>query len=176
MRRLMLFIPLLLSVLLIGVLWLGLGRDPYTQNSAVVGKTLPDLSGPDLFDEDRSIALHSLKGRPFLLNVWASWCANCRSEHDLLIALSQQVPVYGLNYRDKPASARAWLDDAGNPYTLVVNDQDGQIALSLGVYGTPETWLFSADGTVLARYTGVLTEEIWRRHFAGLLAPQETRP
>ena len=92
-----------------------------------------------------------------MLNVWASWCPNCRAEHPLLGELASAVPLYGLNYRDKGDAARAWLIEAGNPYRAVLADPDGRLALELGVYGTPETYLFAGDGTLLTRHTGLLT-------------------
>ncbi len=110
------------------------------------------------------------RGEPFVLNVWASWCTNCRAEHPLLSELAGTVPLYGLNYRDKGDAARAWLIQAGNPYRAVLADPDGKLALELGVYGTPETYLFAGDGTLLTRHTGLLTREIWQRQFAPLLA------
>ncbi len=105
-----------------------------------------------------------------MLNVWASWCPNCRAEHPLLGELAGSVPLYGLNYRDKGDAARAWLIQAGNPYRAVLADPDGRLALELGVYGTPETYLFAGDGTLLTRHTGELTREVWQRQFAPLLA------
>ncbi|MNC04441.1 Thiol:disulfide interchange protein DsbE [compost metagenome] len=105
-----------------------------------------------------------------MLNVWASWCPNCRAEHSLLGDLANAVPLYGLNYRDKGDAAHAWLAQAGNPYRAVLADPDGRLALELGVYGTPETYLFAGDGTLLTRHTGLLTREIWQRQFAPLLA------
>ncbi len=76
------------------------------------------------------------------------------------------MPLYGLNYRDNGDAARAWLIQAGNPYRAVLADPDGRLALELGVYGTPETYLFDADGALLTRHTGLLTREIWQRQFA----------
>ena len=166
--RLRLFLPLLLTLSLGALLWLGLGQDPYRQDEATLGRTLPAWQSDNLLD-GRPIQTASLTGEPFVLNVWASWCANCRAEHPLLSELAGTVPLYGLNYRDKRDAARAWLIQAGNPYRAVLTDPDGKLALELGVYGTPETYLFDADGTLLARHTGELTKGIWLRQFAPLL-------
>ena len=86
------------------------------------------------------------------------------------------MPLYGLNYRDKGDAARAWLIQAGNPYKAVLADPDGKLALELGVYGTPETYLFAADGTLLSRHTGELTKEVWQRQFVPLLARARALP
>jgi cytochrome c biogenesis protein CcmG/thiol:disulfide interchange protein DsbE len=166
--RLRLFVPLLLTLSLGTLLWLGLGNNPYSQDEATLGRTLPAWQSDNLLDGS-PIQTASLKGEPFVLNVWASWCVNCRAEHPLLSELAATVPLYGLNYRDKGDAARAWLVQAGNPYRAVLADPDGRLALELGVYGTPETYLFDSDGTLLTRHTGLLTREIWLRQFAPLL-------
>lgn len=169
MNRLRLFIPLLLVLGLGALLWLGLGKDPYRQDEATLGRTLPVWQSQDLFGA-APIHTAALKGQPFMLNVWASWCPACRAEHSFLAELADSVPLYGLNYRDKGDAARAWLSQAGNPYRAVLADPDGKLALELGVYGTPETYLFGADGTLIARHTGELTREIWQRQFVPKLA------
>ncbi|TNI88801.1 DsbE family thiol:disulfide interchange protein [Aeromonas sobria] len=167
--RLRLFLPLLLTLGIGALLWLGLGNNPYRQDEATLGRALPAWQSNNLLD-GRPILTASLKGEPFVLNVWASWCPNCRAEHPLLTELAGTVPLYGLNYRDKGDAARMWLIQAGNPYRAVLADPDGKLALELGVYGTPETYLFAADGALLARHTGELTKGIWLRQFAPLLA------
>ncbi|TNI81013.1 thiol:disulfide interchange protein [Aeromonas veronii] len=166
--RLRLFIPLLLTLSLGALLWLGLGNNPYSQDEATLGRTLPAWQSDNLLGGS-PIQTASLKGEPFVLNVWASWCTNCRAEHPLLSELAATVPLYGLNYRDKGDAARAWLIQAGNPYRAVLADPNGKLALELGIYGTPETYLFDADSTLLARHTGELTNEIWLLQFAPLL-------
>lgn len=171
--RLRLFLPLLLTLGLGALLWLGLGNNPYSQDEATLGRTLPAWQSDNLLDGSQ-IQTTSLKGEPFVLNVWASWCANCRAEHPLLSKLAGTVPLYGLNYRDKGDAARAWLIQAGNPYRAILADPDGKLALELGVYGTPETYLFDSDGTLLTRHTGLLTREIWQRQFAPLLDQART--
>lgn len=171
--RLRLFLPLLVTLGLGALLWLGLGNNPYSQDKATLGRTLPAWQSDNLLGGSQ-IQTASLKGEPFVLNVWASWCANCRAEHPLLSELAGTVPLYGLNYRDKGDAARAWLIQAGNPYRAVLADPDGKLALELGVYGTPETYLFDADGALLTRHTGLLTQEIWQRQFAPLLDQART--
>ncbi|MGL5324349.1 MAG: DsbE family thiol:disulfide interchange protein [Aeromonas sp.] len=166
--RLRLFLPLLLTLGLGALLLLGLGNNPYSQDEATQGRTLPTWQSENLLG-GVAIDTASLKGEPFVLNVWASWCVNCRAEHSLLGELARTVPLYGLNYRDKGDAARAWLMEAGNPYRAVLADPDGKLALELGVYGTPETYLFDADGALLTRHTGLLTREIWQRQFVPLL-------
>ena len=172
--RLRLFLPLIVTLGLGALLWLGLGKDPYRQDEATLGRTLPAWQSENLLDGGL-VHTDQLKGVPFVLNVWASWCPNCRAEHPLLSELAGSVPLYGLNYRDKRDAARAWLTQAGNPYRAVLADPDGKLAMELGVYGTPETYLFAADGTLLSRHTGELTKEVWQRQFAPLLAKARSK-
>ncbi|HDL6963644.1 TPA: ammonia-forming cytochrome c nitrite reductase subunit c552 [Yersinia enterocolitica] len=106
-------------------------------------------------------------------NVWASWCASCKQE---LVVLGQiasslnQVQFYGLNYRDDRQAALNTLHRYSNPYKKNLYDPQGVLALAMGVYGTPETWLIDADGIIRQRYAGEMTQEIWRQQFAPLLA------
>lgn len=167
MSRLIRWFPLLLGAALFALLWHALTPVGDARNDAGLGRPLPTLPLTTL--EGRPLTTEALLGHPFLLNVWASWCANCRAEHPLLLELGETVPVVGLNYRDKPAAAQAWLTSAGNPYRVVLDDGDGRLSLALGVVGTPETWLVGADGRLLARHTGILTKALWQTRFAPLL-------
>lgn len=169
MRRLLLFIPLLLVVGFSLILWRGIGQDPNNQDDAILGRPLPDISAENLLSPGQSVSLHSLAGKPLILNVWASWCPNCKAEHQFLMRLSRTAKIYGISYRDKPEAARNWLERAGNPFQMVLDDQQGKLAIELGVYGTPETLLYSAEGRLVARYTGTLTEDIWSKVFVPLL-------
>ena len=103
--------------------------------------------------------------------VWASWCDACREEQAFLLTLAQQkgIKLYGINYKDDPAKAQQWLVDWGNPYQAIGLDSKGKMALDLGVYGTPETYLLDRQGKILHRYAGSLTAEVWRREFLTLL-------
>lgn len=166
MSRLIRWLPLLLGLGLLLLLWHAL-TPAQVDDEAGLNRPLPELTLTTL--EGQRLSTAQLLGRPFLLNIWASWCANCRSEHPLLLEIGQSLPILGISYRDKPAAARAWLESAGNPYQLVLDDGDGALGLALGVVGTPESWLVSADGRLLARHRGVLTKEAWQRHFLPLL-------
>jgi cytochrome c biogenesis protein CcmG/thiol:disulfide interchange protein DsbE len=97
----------------------------------------------------------------WLLNVWASWCVSCRVEHPLLLQLAKAgiVPVYGLDYKDKPGDARAWLAQNGDPYTASIVDQDGRVGIDYGVYGVPETFVIDRSGIVRYKQIGPLSVE-----------------
>lgn len=139
----------------------GLGRDPRDLPSALIGKPVPSFSL--LAVQGRSLALSSvfLKGEASLVNVFASWCAACREEHPLLMRLREEgvVPVHGLNYKDRPADAAAWLDQLGDPYTRTGADQDGRVGIEWGVYGVPETFAVSAEARIAYRHVGPITRK-----------------
>lgn len=158
------WLPLLASCLFLLVLLWALYPADSSQQSRPTLSSLPSLSLTTLNNQPLTTA--ELLGQPFLLNIWASWCTNCRKEHALLQTLSEQLPIVGLNYRDTPDAAKGWLQRVGDPYQYVIDDQQGQAALALGVMGTPESWLIGPHGNVLARYVGPLTAEIWQTQFA----------
>ena len=154
-RRLRYGVPLLILVLLLGLLGYGLRLDPQHVPSPLVGQQLPSFALPQLEDPAARFAAEA----PFLLNIWASWCVSCRQEHPLLLELSQELPVYGLNYRDARPAAEAWLARWGNPYIASAYDPEGRMGLTLGVYAVPETFLIDAAGVVRYKHTGPLTRE-----------------
>ncbi|PSU34181.1 DsbE family thiol:disulfide interchange protein [Photobacterium lutimaris] len=106
-----------------------------------------------------------------LLNVWASWCGICKSEHGFLMQLAHQgeVSIVGLNYRDNRQSALRELTQSGNPYQAVLYDPKGSLALDLGVYGTPESYLIDSQGMIRYRYLGALDEGVWLREFVPVI-------
>jgi cytochrome c biogenesis protein CcmG/thiol:disulfide interchange protein DsbE len=106
-----------------------------------------------------------MRGKVWLLNVWSSWCVSCREEHPVLLEFSRSgdVPLYGLDYKDKPEDALGWLRDYGNPYVLSAMDTDGRVGIDYGVYGVPETYLIDRDGVIRFKQVGPLTPEILQK-------------
>jgi cytochrome c biogenesis protein CcmG/thiol:disulfide interchange protein DsbE len=153
-------IPLALFVVLIAFLWVGLGRDPREVPSPLIGKPAPSFALPQIHG-DKPLSTAELKGKVWLLNVWASWCVSCRVEHPLLLQLAKAgiVPVYGLDYKDKPDDARAWLAQNGDPYTASIVDRDGRVGIDYGVYGVPETFVIDRSGIVRYKQIGPLSVE-----------------
>jgi cytochrome c biogenesis protein CcmG, thiol:disulfide interchange protein DsbE len=154
-------IPLAIFAILIGFLYVGLNRDPREVPSPLLDKPAPAFALSQLHDPASQLTNADLKGKVWLLNVWASWCVSCRVEHPLLmqLAASNLVPVYGLDYKDKPDAGRAWLAQNGNPYTLSAVDLDGRVGIDYGVYGVPETFLIDKQGVVRYKQIGPLTVE-----------------
>jgi cytochrome c biogenesis protein CcmG/thiol:disulfide interchange protein DsbE len=153
-------IPLAIFVVLVAFLWIGLGRDPREVPSPLIDKPAPSFTLPQIHG-DKPLSTTDLKGKVWLLNVWASWCVSCREEHPLLLQLAQAnlVPVYGLDYKDKPDDGRAWLSQNGDPYTASIVDQDGRVGIDYGVYGVPETFVIDRSGIVRYKQIGPLSVE-----------------
>lgn len=163
--------PIVIFGLMVVVFWLGLGRDPSVVPSPLVGKPAPAFTLPRLDVPDQQLSASELRGKYWLLNVWATWCVGCRQEHDALLAIaaSGEVPIYGLNWKDDSLQARAWLEQLGNPYVATGVDADGRVAIDWGVYGAPETFLIGPDGTVLHKHIAPITWEIFARDFLPLI-------
>jgi cytochrome c biogenesis protein CcmG/thiol:disulfide interchange protein DsbE len=160
-------VPFALFALLGVFLYVGLQRDPSYVPSPLIGKPAPEFTLPSLQDANYPVASRELLGRPWVLNVWGTWCGGCREEHDTLLAIarSQAVPMIGLNWKDDSVAAQEWLRTLGNPYSVVASDPEGRVAIDWGVYGAPETFLIGPDGTVLFKHIAPMTMEVWTREF-----------
>jgi cytochrome c biogenesis protein CcmG/thiol:disulfide interchange protein DsbE len=162
-------VPAAIFVALAGVLYVGVVHSPNksTMQSALLGKDVPDFSLPVLGSPGMNLTKAQLAGRPWVLNVWGTWCVACREEHETLLAISKQnaMPLVGLNWKDEDDAATDWLKQLGNPYSVVAVDRDGRTAINFGVYGAPETFFIDADGRVQYRHVGPMTEEVWQREF-----------
>jgi len=154
-------IPLGIFLVLVAFLWVGLGRDPSVVPSPLIGKPAPAFRLAQLHKPNEALQTDDLKGKVWLLNVWASWCVSCREEHPLLLQLAKAkiVPVYGLDYKDKTEHALAWLAQNGDPYTASIVDPDGRVGIDYGVYGVPETFLIDKAGIVRYKQVGPLTPQ-----------------
>ncbi|MFO1073001.1 MAG: DsbE family thiol:disulfide interchange protein [Geminicoccaceae bacterium] len=158
-RRPILFIlPLALFALVGGFLALGLTRDPATLPSALLGKPVPAFQLPPLPGRDeRGLASGDVGGQPMLVNFFASWCVPCRIEQPVLDGLRERgVVIQGINYKDKPADAAAWLAELGDPFQHIGADRDGRVGIEFGVYGVPETYVVGKDGRIAHRFVGPL--------------------
>ncbi|QDX81781.1 thiol:disulfide interchange protein [Denitratisoma sp. DHT3] len=169
MRRFLL--PLGIFVVLVGFLAVGLRLDPREVPSPLIGKPAPDFHLTQLHAADRTIAPADLKGKVWLLNVWASWCVSCRQEHPLLVDLARQdiVPIVGLNYKDERDAGKAWLARHGDPYQLSAWDHDGRVGIDYGVYGVPETFVIDKAGTIRYKQIGPITAEALKEKIIPLI-------
>ena len=143
--------------LLVALLAAGLTLDPTRVPSPLIGRPMPSFDAASVRDPARVVSEARFSG-PALVNVWASWCAACRDEHALLLALAadRRVPVYGVNYKDRREDAVAWLERLGDPYVFSVFDESGSIGLDWGVYGVPETFVIDGAGVIRHKHIGPL--------------------
>lgn len=173
-------LPLVLFLLLAALLAIGLTiADKKTElPSPLIGKPMPEFTLPVLGQPDALLSRADLLGEPFLLNVWASWCVTCRVEHPVIeeLASSGRLKVVGLNYRDEPADAQAWLQHFGNPFALILADESGRTAIDFGVYAAPESFLVDANGIIVFKHIGALTREIVEEEILTRIEPQNPTP
>jgi cytochrome c biogenesis protein CcmG/thiol:disulfide interchange protein DsbE len=158
-RRWIGFAPLIV-LLALGVLFAGyaLKHDPRVQPHALVGKPVPAVVLPDL-DTGVMVAVQDAPKGPRLINFFASWCAPCRVEAPQLMALKAQgVTLVGVSYKDEPARTQAFLAELGDPFAVKLMDRNGRAGIEFGVTGVPETFLVGADGVILAKHSGPLTD------------------
>ena len=183
MSRWLSIVPLIVLVAL-AALFIGwsLKRDPSIKPDALVGRPIPETVLPLLTGDQAGPGHLDLKtagvGKPMLVNVFASWCAPCRAEHPNLMALEARgVAVVGVAWKDEPVATRAFLDELGDPYAMVLVDQEGRAGLDLGITGAPETFAVNAMGQVVAKSTGPLLDpaEI-ERLVAAIQAPARPLP
>ena len=127
-------IPLIVFVAIAAFLYAGLSRDPREVPSPLVGKPAPEFTLPVLNKPEQNFSPSQMKGKVWLFNIWATWCAACRVEHPLLVQLgnSGEVDIIGLNYKDDTDNARQWLIDLGDPYLMTAVDTDGRIGIDWG--------------------------------------------
>ena len=154
-------LPLVLFGVLVAFLAVGLQRDPHVVPSPLVSKPAPDFRLAQLIQADKAFTPAEMKGRVWMLNVWASWCVACRVEHPLLmdIARSQVVPLIGLDYKDQRPGALKFLSQHGDPYDLSAFDGDGRVGIDYGVYGVPETFVIDKNGVIRHKQIGPITAE-----------------
>jgi len=150
--------------------WRGLYLDPKVLPSMLIDKPMPEFQIATVAGGEISNA--DLPKEVFLLNVWGSYCLPCLIEHPTLTRLSEEgdIPVVGVNYRDREDLAIDWLEENGNPFVFSILDEDGRFGIDLGVYGAPETYLVDADGVIRYRHVSPLTEVVWKENFLPAIA------
>jgi cytochrome c biogenesis protein CcmG/thiol:disulfide interchange protein DsbE len=170
-------LPLVIFLVLAGFLYVGLGLDPHEVPSPLIDKPAPAFTLPELHNPKKQFSMQEMKGKVWLLNVWSSWCVSCKEEHPILLDLAQQniVPIYGLDYKDKREDAEAWLNQAGNPYTLNVMDSDGRVGINYGVYGVPETYVIDKQGIIRYKQIGPVTGESLQAKILPMVAELQSK-
>ena len=165
-------LPLGVFVLLVLLLGVGLSLNPREVPSPLIGKPAPQFQLPQLHDPGKSFSPGELRGKIWVLNVWASWCAGCREEHPVLadFAKSGLAPVFGLNYKDRRDDAIAWLKRYGDPYQVSLVDTDGRVGIDYGVYGVPETYVIDKQGVIRYKRIGPVTPQVLKDKIVPLIA------
>lgn len=158
--RLWMIVPALGAFMVLAVFMLGLQRDDVQRlPSALIDKPVPDFSLPALRAGEADLTDEALAGSGVkLVNVWASWCGPCRIEHPYLMDIAAEgVTVHGINYKDQPGNAMAFLAELGDPYQLIGADTNGRAGIEFGVYGVPETFVVNAEGKIVYKNVGPVT-------------------
>ena len=185
-------VPLALFILVAGFLGYGLGLNPRELPSALLNKPVPQFERVRLDLPNATFSPADMKGKVWLLNVWATWCVSCREEHPILVELAKNktVPIVGLNYKevrgdgsldaDKIAPdaekklalerANGWLNEHGNPYVLSALDLDGRVGIDYGVYGVPETYIIDKAGVIRLKHIGPVTPDVYAKKILPLVA------
>jgi cytochrome c biogenesis protein CcmG, thiol:disulfide interchange protein DsbE len=158
MKRLIYILPLLLFLVVAGYFAVGLERDPRAIPSALIDRPAPVFDLPPVEGAKAGLSSEDLKGRPQLVNIWASWCIPCKVEHPVLMRLAEErgVLIRGINYKDKAQDAMAYLEANGDPYTGIGADAEGRAGIEWGVYGVPETYVIDREGRIRYRHVGPL--------------------
>jgi cytochrome c biogenesis protein CcmG, thiol:disulfide interchange protein DsbE len=140
--------------------WAMFGQRVDRHASPLIGKTAPNFILPDM--KGQTLDLSSYRGKPVILNFYASWCAPCRIEHPQFLQLSKdsRFVVLGVAYRDDPAKTAAYLDELGDPFVQTAIDRQGSIGVQFGLAGVPETYVIGADGKILLRHQGEVTAKV----------------
>jgi len=166
-------LPAIAFTALFAIFWFMLNRagngeyDAREIKSPLLGKAAPQFRLAQVEDPAQFVDSANFVGKPYVLNVWGTWCAGCRQEHAILLEIARQnlIPIVGIDWNDDLAQAQRWLTELGNPYVATGNDNQGRVAIDWGVYGAPETFLIDAHGIVQYKHVAPMTMEIWQREF-----------
>jgi cytochrome c biogenesis protein CcmG/thiol:disulfide interchange protein DsbE len=147
------------------------GKDPSVIESVMIGRPAPPIDLPAAIQGDEKLSSRSMPKTPRVVNVFASWCVPCQLEQGILeeIGRAEDVPVYGINYKDNTGKLAAWLEKYGDPYTAIGADADGRAAVEWGVAGVPETFIVDADGVIRYKHIGVVTGDDYHNIFKPIL-------
>lgn len=158
-------LPLGIFAVLVVFFFVGLGKDPSKLPSPLLDKPAPTFELQQLHNAGASFSPEQMKGQVWILNVWASWCASCRSEHPLFMEIARrgEVPMVGLNYKDERADGLRWLQQLGNPYTVSAWDIKGDVGIDYGVYGVPESFLIDKEGVIRYKHVGPVSRQDWNQ-------------
>ncbi|MBT3462235.1 MAG: DsbE family thiol:disulfide interchange protein [Gammaproteobacteria bacterium] len=165
-------IPVFVFAGIVVLLWFGFQlSDPHLLPSQKLNDPVPEFELPNLMQVDQTLTAADLTGEVSLLNVWATWCPSCIAEHGELTRIFETtgLRIIGVNYNDDSEAARAWLKRWGDPYAFHIVDESGTLAIDLGVYGAPETFVVDAGGVIRYRHVGVVTQKVFEETLTPLI-------
>lgn len=161
MRKILLFIPLVIFLILSVFFYLQLGNDTQYMPSALIGKKVPSFKLVSL-ETDETLTQEDLPKQPYLINFWGTWCPACHVEHPFLVTLAEEgVTLVGVDYKDEKSLAEQWLIEKGNPYAMILMDELGYFGVDLGVTGAPETFVVNRSGQIVYRHQGPINADNW---------------
>jgi cytochrome c biogenesis protein CcmG/thiol:disulfide interchange protein DsbE len=161
MNRTVLLVGVIIAAVLLGILFLGLGKNPAEIRSPLIGRPAPAFALREV-GTGRTVDLSQLKGTPVILNFWATWCGPCWEEHPVLVANARMLPnvrFLGVVFQDSEEKILGFLQQRGSSYPTVVDDQ-GKTAIAYGVGGVPESFFLDANGVIVAKYSGPMSSDI----------------
>jgi len=162
LNRKVLIAGLVVTLPLLGILFANLGRDPHAVDSPLIGQPAPAFALRPVGGGD-VVSLAALKGKPLVINFWATWCVPCYEEHGVLTrgarAIGSDAQFLGVIYEDEEVRVRRFLKEQGSSYPSLLDD-DGKTAIAFGVYGVPETFFIDASGTIVAKHVGPVTPDV----------------
>ncbi|WP_131669686.1 DsbE family thiol:disulfide interchange protein [Psychrobacter pygoscelis] len=161
--KLWFLIPLIVFIGLIVMLFFRLGKPTEIETNTALERPVPAFELPLLSDTSRSITDANLPKKPYLINIWGSWCPTCIIEHPFLLDLKERgVDIVGVNYKDEIGDALNYLNGRGDPFLLSIQDKSGQFALDLGLTGAPETFVVDGNGVIRQHIIGEVNEVNWQ--------------
>ena len=140
-------------------------RNPSELPSNLLNKNVPIFEAESLFKSEKFISTQKLKNEIKLVNFFATWCKPCRDEHVYIMRFTNEkgIKVIGVNYKDSSEKTIEWLKNLGNPYSDVLIDKNGRVAIDWGVYGIPETFIVNPSGIIKYRHVGPITNKIYKK-------------
>ena len=171
MKRLILFAPLALFIVLGAYFAVGLNHDPSRIPSVLIDRPLPPIDLPPIDGFEKGFSSSDIEGEVAIISIFGSWCASCVIEHPMLmeIAASGNVALVGIDWKDPKGAGAQWLNKYGNPYDFVGDDASGGTAIDLGVTGAPESFIVDAGGRIRYKQVGPITPQIWRNELKPLI-------
>ena len=167
MKKKILILPPIFFFLILSIFFylLIVERNPSEVPSNLLNKNVPIFEAQSLFKNEKFISSQEIKNEIILVNFFATWCKPCRDEHVYIKRFSNEkgIKVIGINYKDNSKKTTKWLKKLGNPYSNVLIDKNGKIAIDWGVYGIPETFIVNSSGIIKYRHVGPITDKIYKK-------------